>query len=777
MKAFKRMTTVFLCLVLLLTGCGAPGGQAGNGAVAGASAPNGADGTGPVGTGIGAASSAGKYIETDITPPLLAGRSVAALHIWPDGTLYCLAYDAKTAELYTTADCGETWEQRTALCFDEIHPGGRTDTCRFAAARDGSVYYAYRLKDGGDTGAHLWHAAPDGAVEELCVDVLEEHNRKNEAMWLYALRLGGDGRLLLHAMVFPAGQEGYDTGVHKVFVIDPQTGRCEREIPVSGSFVSAFGQSGYYELGYDGRLTRYDYASGESEALGMLDTGTGDDMEKQAAAKIALLDEETHTFAILSHDDLRIAAPGGALTEILCTGGYTFSDPRLGISRLAAMPDDSFVVCFASERSVKLCRYAFDGSAPAVPAAQTMTVWALDDSDALRSAIAEFGALHPETEVVLELGHTAAGGDMQDNDIIAALNTRLLAGDAPDLLILDGLPARGYIQKGALQDLSGLVDGSDYFANILNAWKTDGGVWAYPTFARLCALVTEPTLQLAPASLAQLAEAVVQGPPAAQGYDALPLEQQALMATNNGRDLIETLYPAVSAQIFPDGAALDEDALRAFYASLAAIAQRHGIADEDWAYTTVGGEVLVSDLHTRFCTERSRAAAIIIEGFHSTISPVARRDAAVQLMPGEAYVPVLNAAVPAKAAQPELAREMIRDVLLGSAIQADPGTLEGLPVSRRSFAEAHREYVAALRVRVANQPSEEYGIPEPYMEKAFAQDLAALMEQASLRAEQSVLLRDAVEENMRAVLRGECSVDEAVVQTAADVRLYFAEQG
>lgn len=771
MKTFERILMMLLCLMLLLPACGAPG-AAGDGANAAAS---GAD---PNGAPAGAVVATGKYIEEEITPPLSAGQSLTgAMGIWPDGTLYCVACDDETAGLYTTADSGAAWQQRTVLRFGEIHPGGSPDTHRFAAAPDGTVYYAYRMKDGDDTGAHLYRAAPDGACAEIRVDVLQEHNRLNEAMWLYALSVSEDGKLLLEATAFPAGQEGYDSGVRKLSVIDPETGRCEREIATVGSIVSTYGQNGYYELGYDGQLMYYDYAGGAGQALGLLDTGVGDDIEKRTSSVIAVLDEEALAFAALSHDDLRIVTPGGALAEILCAGGYTFSDPRVGIKKLIAAPDGSFVVRYTSDGRDRLCRYVFDGDAPIREAAGTMTVWALNDSNTLRGAIAEFRALHPEVDVVLELGHTAGGDGLQDSDIITALNTRLVAGNAPDVLILDGLPARGYIQKGALLDLAGLVDESDYFANILNAWRTDGGVWAYPTFAKLCVLVTDPALELAPATLTELAGATVQGPAMRQGYAPLPLEQQPLMATGSGKDLINMLYPTMSAQIFPDGAALNEDALREYYAAVAAIAQKHGIGDNDGEYTMITSGYDPSDMGARVFDERSRAAAVIIDGFHSILSAVARRDAVVRPMPGNAYVPMLNAAVPAKAAQPDLAKEFIRDVLLGGAIQSDPGSINGLAVSRSGLAAAQEEYVAGMRARIAKQSGEDYGISEPYMEKALTWDYAALMEQAQLRAEQSVLLHDIVEENMRAILRGELSVDEAVAETAAGVRLYFAEQG
>ena len=75
-------------------------------------------------------------------------------------------------------------------------------------------------------------------------------------------------------------------------------------------------------------------------------------------------------------------------------------------------------------------------------AAQSLYIWALEDSDVIRSAAAVFANQYPDCDVQLEFGRDATSQALSDEDIIKNLNTRLLAGEAPDVLFLDGLPIR-----------------------------------------------------------------------------------------------------------------------------------------------------------------------------------------------------------------------------------------------------------------------------------------------------------------------------------------------
>ncbi len=90
----------------------------------------------------------------------------------------------------------------------------------------------------------------------------------------------------------------------------------------------------------------------------------------------------------------------------------------------------------------------------------------------------------------MEFGRDATSQALSDEDIIKNLNTRLLAGEAPDVLFLDGLPIRSLMEKGVLASLDGVVSMDGYYENILTAYSLDGRPYAYPSVFRVPVFVS-----------------------------------------------------------------------------------------------------------------------------------------------------------------------------------------------------------------------------------------------------------------------------------------------
>ena len=120
---------------------------------------------------------------------------------------------------------------------------------------------------------------------------------------------------------------------------------------------------------------------------------------------------------------------------------------------------------------------------PAVPSNE-IKAYTLRDNPEIRQAIALFLKKYPDTCVTLEVGLT--GNDaVNTSDALRTLNTNILAGNGPDLLLLDGMPIQSYIEKGILADLGNVLDPlsaeEGFIENIKNTYENDGKIYAVPT--------------------------------------------------------------------------------------------------------------------------------------------------------------------------------------------------------------------------------------------------------------------------------------------------------
>ena len=121
-----------------------------------------------------------------------------------------------------------------------------------------------------------------------------------------------------------------------------------------------------------------------------------------------------------------------------------------------------------------MVHYIFDPDIPTVPN-EKLTVYGLYDNEIIRQAITLFQTYNPE--VYVEYIYGVSGDDsVTKEDALKSLNTKIMAGEGPDVLILDNMPVNSYIEKGLLLDLGPIVNRlhgeAALFENIVGAVKT-----------------------------------------------------------------------------------------------------------------------------------------------------------------------------------------------------------------------------------------------------------------------------------------------------------------
>lgn len=171
---------------------------------------------------------------------------------------------------------------------------------------------------------------------------------------------------------------------------------------------------------------------------------------------------------------------GGTVMEQVINGGLSsFSDPTRHVSKMIRFGNDGFLTAFSEG---KISNFTYDSDISTIPS-QKMTAYSLTENTILRQAIIRYQGMHPDVYVEYTVGMNEEGGVTRE-DAIKKLNTKIMAGNGPDFLILDGLPVDSYLQKGVLADISPylteLEKGEKLLPNIKESFTQGDGICMIP---------------------------------------------------------------------------------------------------------------------------------------------------------------------------------------------------------------------------------------------------------------------------------------------------------
>lgn len=175
------------------------------------------------------------------------------------------------------------------------------------------------------------------------------------------------------------------------------------------------------------------------------------------------------------------------VTQLVDSALSSFGDSEMNIMSLIEKNDDEFLTIFSDfsndDLTASIINFAYNADIPSVPENQ-LVVYSLLENYSIRQAISSYAKEHPDTYVKYEIGLTYGDGTTQ-SDALKTLNTEIMAGNGPDVIILDGLSAESYIEKGLLEDISDvinpLVEDGTIFKNIAEAYTNDGKIYQIPT--------------------------------------------------------------------------------------------------------------------------------------------------------------------------------------------------------------------------------------------------------------------------------------------------------
>ncbi len=232
----------------------------------------------------------------------------------------------------------------------------------------------------------------------------------------------------------------------------------------------------------------------------------------------------------------------------------SFGNPAYEIQSMAALENNEFLALFGGGRMI---HYVYNPDIPTIPG-KKLVVYGLEDNETIRQAVSLYQTVHPEVHIRFECGMN--GDSVTREDALKSLNTKIMAGEGPDILLLDHMPLSSYVDKGLLADLGPFLeqlDGEDaLFENILDAVRTDGQIFAVPCEIKLPVIMTEqPYLSLADdlEGVAEMTERLRADYP-----------EQDLIGYCSEKGIMRLFAPVSAPTWITDNGEIDRDAVRKF---------------------------------------------------------------------------------------------------------------------------------------------------------------------------------------------------------------------
>ena len=460
MKKRKILSLCLAVLLLVMTGCGNKEEGGTSGILSGNTDGVQAEGRPAESNPNVVENAKGRFLESDVTMPETVD-GVKAMERLEDGRIAC--FDGFSG-MYISEDNGESFSMKQIAVMDEILKN-QYYVSGAAIGKDGSLLIICYKEDGN----LVIYVDKDG----------NEVSRFKEEQYMFTYSFLSDKRLV----------GGSSDGVYE---INPENGSVTKlcDSKASVQYIKQVGD--YLYLAGDTGIECYNLTAKSFEKDDVLEQFIKADLNYGNADSYPILicegDTEDSMYVLSQQGLFRHVIKGSIMEEVIKGSLASMGSPAYYLSGMAFLDKENLLICYNGNL---MKAYKYNPDISAIPEHE-LSVYSLRENGALRVAINLYQQANPDTYLNYEVGMTGMDGITRE-DAVRNLNTALLSGDGPDILVLDGLPIESYIEKGILMDLSADISAKNpsgsLYENITNSYKNDKGICAVPTFFafHLCA--------------------------------------------------------------------------------------------------------------------------------------------------------------------------------------------------------------------------------------------------------------------------------------------------
>lgn len=411
----------------------------------------------------------GRYAEQKLSLPEENCKAVIDICFLEDGTMR-IAYRDSEAKLKTadSKDQGKSWETPRDL-WEEFGKSEKAEPMTVNLSKDGGIFSSWNCLEGENTFLAVYLSA-EGTKKEFDLTQMPEGQG-----YVYKSQFSPSGNILLMGDKF-------------LCEISREDGRLIRTYE-SGGYVTDFGIAGNQLLVFaDDTIHYYNAKTGdplpeETVFTEHLQMESGENTEEVVSSRVFTGMGEQGILYV-SKKGIYVYNLGGSVVEQLLSEGYL-----TGISSKTELMDvetdaDGNIYLAVSDRysdnpAGMLLKYGYDKEQEAVPGTE-LDIYMLKRDTHMEQMISLFQKEYPDISVTIQEGMTGEDG-VTATDAMKNLNTEIMSGEGPDVLLMDNLDAENYIERGMLEDISGIMEKAGILENIQKAYEEeDGSIYCMP---------------------------------------------------------------------------------------------------------------------------------------------------------------------------------------------------------------------------------------------------------------------------------------------------------
>lgn len=481
---------------------------------------------------------------------------------------------------------------------------------------------------------------------------------------------------------------------------------------------------------------------------------------------------------------------GNAIEQVIDGNLSVFNNPSFTLRGMLALDNSRFIALFSGGTVV---RFTYNPDIPTVPS-EKLKVYSLKESNTVRQAVTLYQMAYPEVYIEYEIG-MEEGSSVTKEDALKSLNTKMMAEDGPDVLILDNMPADSYIEKGLLCDLSPLLDSLDgeeaLFENLVDAFRTDGNIYMMPCEIELPVVYGPQSYSSKGADLSGLADAM-----------------EELREEEPGRNLFGIcsapgamrLFSMISVPFWKTEAGeIDREALEDYLVSVKRIydAQMEGLSEEaiaeyrdlqmtmlEYGYDMENDSEIVRenmDYMAYLMGERQILCSLMSGEYeYAALCSIPRmaeyEDDVIARMGSHVFYPRTLMGISSVSGNTEKAEAFVR-LMLGKENQKS--LFNGFAVNREAFQNLWKEEAGEdeeySSIAMMDEDGQVFQLTVYWPGEKQAAKLQSFMETAKVPYIEDTVLEEAVYEAGAAYLQGEKSLEETLDAIEKKASIYMAE--